>query len=77
MNGGFISKENNSGSRVKPQRLYSRVTKKPIKNAPQASNKNTHTPKTTPPVFPNIAPFKKDGRPLKGNAGTSGKVTAK
>lgn len=73
MNGGFVA----PGNKKQPIRLYSRVTKKPIKNTPVASNKNTTTPKTTPPVFPNIKPFKRKGNELKGKVGTTGKTTAK
>lgn len=69
MNGGYVA----AGNKKQPIKLYSRVTKKPIKNAPQASNKNTNTPKTTPPVFPNIKPFKAKSKPLP----MAGKTTAK
>lgn len=65
MNGGFVAK----GNKKTPVR-YSRVTKKPI----IASNKNTSTPKTTPPVYPNIPQFRKGkSNPLP----VQGKVTAK
>lgn len=77
MNGGFVDKNNNSGSKIKPKRLFSRVTKKPIKGAPSASNKNTKVPMTTPPEFPNIRPFHKGGKPLPKPAGLRGKVTDK
>lgn len=73
MNGGYVA----PGNKKQSIKLYSRVTKKPIKNAPVASNKNTMTPKTTPPVFPNIKVFNKDAAPLKGSIGTGGKTSAK